>query len=58
MTNILNGGAHADNTVDVQEFMIIPYGASCFSEALRMGAEVFHALNEVLKKKSYSIVEP
>jgi enolase len=54
MMNILNGGAHADNSVDPQEFMIAPYGASKFSEALRMGAEVFHNLKAVLKKAGYS----
>ena len=54
MMNILNGGAHADNSVDVQEFMIIPFGASKFSEALRMGAEIFHTLKGVLKKRGYS----
>src|ERR1700674_1878510 len=54
MMNILNGGAHADNSVDPQEFMVIPYGASKFSEALRMGAEVFHTLKGVLKKRGYS----
>jgi enolase len=54
MMNILNGGAHADNSVDVQEFMIAPYGAPQFSEALRMGVEVFHTLKTVLKKKGYS----
>ena len=54
MMNILNGGAHADNSVDVQEFMIAPYGAARFSEALRMGAEVFHTLKGVLKKCGYS----
>jgi len=54
MMNILNGGAHADNSVDVQEFMIAPYGASKFSEALRMGAEIFHTLKNVLKKRKYS----
>ncbi len=54
MMNILNGGAHADNSVDPQEFMIAPYGASRFSEALRMGAEVFHNLKSVLKKCGYS----
>jgi enolase len=54
MMNILNGGAHADNSVDVQEFMIMPYGATTFSEALRMGAEVFHTLKSVLKGKGYS----
>ncbi|MGA2325228.1 MAG: phosphopyruvate hydratase [Bryobacteraceae bacterium] len=52
--NILNGGAHADNSVDPQEFMIAPYGAEKFSEALRMGAEVFHNLKSVLKKRGYS----
>lgn len=51
MLNILNGGAHADNNVDIQEFMIMPAGASCFREALRMGAEIFHALKSVLKKR-------
>ena len=54
LMNILNGGAHADNSVDVQEFMIAPYGARQFSEALRMGVEVFHTLKKVLKKKGYS----
>jgi enolase len=54
MMNILNGGAHADNSVDPQEFMIVPYGAAKFSEALRMGAEIFHTLKSVLKKKGYS----
>src|SRR5438270_7973403 len=49
MMNILNGGAHADTNVDIQEFMIAPVGASTFSEALRMGAEVYHALKAVLK---------
>jgi enolase len=52
--NIINGGAHADSTVDFQEFMISPVGASTFSEALRMGAEVYHALKGTLKKKGYS----
>jgi enolase len=51
MMNILNGGAHADNNVDIQEFMILPAGAQSFAEALRMGAETFHALKAVLKKK-------
>jgi enolase len=51
MMNILNGGAHADNSVDVQEFMIMPIGAPSFREALRYGAEVFHALSKVLKKQ-------
>ncbi len=54
MMNILNGGAHADNSVDPQEFMIAPVGAKTFSEALRMGAEVFHNLKSVLKKQGYS----
>ena len=54
MMNILNGGAHADNSVDPQEFMVAPYGAASFSEALRMGAEVFHTLKGVLKKRGYS----
>ena len=54
MMNILNGGAHADNSVDPQEFMIIPHGAAKFSEALRMGAEIFHTLKGVLKKRNYS----
>ena len=51
MMNILNGGEHADNNVDVQEFMILPVGACCFREGLRMGAEVFHALKKVLAEK-------
>jgi len=51
MMNILNGGSHADNNVDIQEFMIMPIGAGSFSEALRWGAETFHALKAVLKKK-------
>ena len=54
MMNILNGGAHADNSVDPQEFMIIPHGAPRFSESLRMGTEVFHTLKGVLKKRGYS----
>jgi len=54
MMNILNGGAHADNSVDPQEFMVAPYGAPNFTEALRMGAEIFHTLKSVLKKKGYS----
>jgi enolase len=54
MMNILNGGAHADNSVDPQEFMIVPYGATTFHESLRMGVEVFHTLKSVLKKKGYS----
>ena len=54
MMNILNGGKHADNTVDFQEFMIMPHGADSFAEALRMGSETFHALKSVLKKNGYS----
>jgi enolase len=54
LMNIINGGAHADNKVDVQEFMILPVGAETFSEALRMGAEVFHHLKTVLKKAGHS----
>ena len=54
MMNILNGGAHADNTVDVQEFMIMPTGACCWSEALRMCAEVYHSLAKTLKSKGLS----
>ena len=54
MMNIINGGAHADNNVDVQEFMIMPAGAPTFSEALRMGTEVFHSLKSVLKNKNYN----
>jgi len=53
MFNVLNGGVHADNSVDLQEFMIAPMGASSFREALRMGAEVYHALKSVLKKRGY-----
>ncbi|TYP00026.1 enolase [Geothermobacter ehrlichii] len=54
MMNILNGGAHADNNVDIQEFMIMPAGADSFKEALRMGAEIFHHLKKVLKEKGYN----
>ncbi|MFV0605366.1 MAG: phosphopyruvate hydratase [Niabella sp.] len=54
MMNILNGGAHADNKIDFQEFMIMPVGANTFSEGLRWGVEVFHALKTVLKKKGFS----
>jgi enolase len=54
MMNILNGGSHADNNVDLQEFMIVPAGALTFSEALRMGAEIFHHLKKVLSKKGYN----
>jgi enolase len=54
MMNVINGGAHADNSVDLQEFMIVPVGAQKFSEALRMGVETFHNLKAVLKKRGYS----
>src|SRR6185312_7529637 len=54
MMNILNGGSHADSNVDVQEFMIAPIGAPTFREALRSGAELYHALKSVLKKKGLS----
>ncbi|MCC6253118.1 MAG: phosphopyruvate hydratase [Bacteroidia bacterium] len=54
MMNILNGGSHADNSIDFQEFMIMPTGAQSFSEALRMGVEIFHHLKSVLKNKNYS----
>jgi enolase len=54
MMNILNGGAHADNKIDFQEFMVMPVGASTFSEGLRWGVEIFHALKSVLKKAGYS----
>ena len=54
MMNIINGGSHADNSIDFQEFMIMPVGADTFSEALRMGVETFHHLKNVLKKKGYS----
>jgi enolase len=54
MMNIINGGEHADNNVDIQEFMIMPAGADSFKEALRMGAEIFHALKKVLKEKGYN----
>ncbi len=54
MMNILNGGSHADNSIDFQEFMVMPIGADYFSEALRMGVEVFHSLKKVLKDKGYS----
>ncbi|MBS1920140.1 MAG: phosphopyruvate hydratase [Bacteroidetes bacterium] len=54
MMNILNGGAHADNKIDFQEFMVMPVGASAFHEGLRWGVEIFHALKSVLKKKGYS----
>ncbi|MEW6470445.1 MAG: phosphopyruvate hydratase [Bacteroidota bacterium] len=54
MMNILNGGAHADNSIDFQEFMVMPIGAASFSEGLRMGTEIFHHLKKVLKDKGYS----
>ncbi len=54
MMNIINGGSHADNSIDFQEFMIMPVGAETFTEAIRMGAEVFHHLKSVLKKQGYS----
>jgi enolase len=54
MMNIINGGAHADNSVDIQEFMILPVGAPSFGEALRHGVEIFHALKSVLKSRSLS----
>ena len=54
MMNIINGGHHADNSVDMQEFMIMPIGASSFSEALRVGAEIFHTLRKVLKERGYN----
>jgi enolase len=54
MMNIINGGQHADNNVDIQEFMLVPVGAPNFSEALRMGAETFHAMKKYLKEKGYS----
>ena len=54
MMNIINGGAHADSSVDMQEFMVVPHGATTFSESLRMGVEVFHTLKSVLKKRGYS----
>src|SRR5574343_229883 len=54
MMNILNGGSHADNLIDIQEFMVMPFGASSFSESLRMGTEIFHHLKNVLKSKGLS----
>ncbi len=54
MMNILNGGKHADNNVDLQEFMIMPFGAECFAESLRMGVEVFHTLKKVLSSKGHN----
>lgn len=54
MMNILNGGRHADNTIDIQEFMIMPVGACCFKEGLRMCAEIYHELKKILQKKGFS----
>ena len=54
MMNVVNGGAHADNNLDIQEFMLVPHGAESFSEALRMGAETYHALKKILKKSNLS----
>ncbi len=54
MMNILNGGSHADNKIDIQEFMVMPFGAQSFSESLRMGVEIFHHLKKVLKENNYS----
>jgi len=54
LMNFVNGGAHADNALDIQEFMVVPAGAKCFAGALRMGAEIFHHLRQILKKKGYS----
>ena len=53
MMNIVNGGAHADNNLDIQEFMIVPAGAESFSKSLRMGVETFHSLKAVLKKRVF-----
>ena len=54
MMNIINGGSHADNNVDIQEFMIAPIGANNFSESLRYGCEIFHALKSLLKSKGHN----
>ena len=54
MMNIINGGEHADNNLDIQEFMIMPVGADCFKDALRIGAEVFHSLKKILSSKGYN----
>ncbi len=54
LMNFINGGAHADNALDIQEFMVVPAGAKSFGEALRMGVEIFHQLRQILKKKAYS----
>ena len=55
LMNVLNGGAHADNNLDIQEFMVVPHGAPSFPEALRMGTEVYHSLRKILKGKNYSV---
>ncbi len=55
MMNVINGGAHADNTLDIQEFMIMPYGAPSFGEALRTGTEIYHTLRKILKSKGHSV---
>ncbi len=55
MMNVLNGGAHADNNLDIQEFMVVPHGAPTFPEALRMGTEIYHALRKILKGRKYSV---
>ena len=54
MMNVLNGGAHADNNLDIQEFMLVPVGAESFAEALRMGSEIYHALGEILRRRRLS----
>lgn len=54
LMNVVNGGAHADNNLDIQEFMLVPHGAASFSEALRMGAETYHTLKKILKKSNHS----
>lgn len=51
MMNVLNGGAHADNNLDIQEFMLVPYGPDSFKERLRMGTEIYHVLRTLLKQK-------
>ena len=54
MMNILNGGVHASNNIDIQEFMIVPCGACCFAEAVRMGSEIYHSLKSILKSRNLS----
>jgi enolase len=56
MMNILNGGKHADNNVDIQEFMVVPCGAPTFAEALRMGVEIYHSLKKVLGSKGLATI--